>query len=144
MGSGTGILCVIMAYLVNEVVGIDIYKKLIDYSINAIKINHSQLLDSGKIKLVLGDGWKGYPANSQKEIYDVIHVGATAEEIPKQLWKQLKKGGRMFIPLKNDDGSESINIIDKPEFKKNYGYLNLRKMLNVRYVPLQRNIKEFY
>lgn len=42
------------------------------------------------------DGRMGYP---DKAPYDAIHVGAAAPEIPSELVKQLKIGGRMIIPV---------------------------------------------
>ena len=44
----------------------------------------------------------------------------------------------MFIPVKGNDGGEYINIIDKPIYIEKYGLINVRKTMNVRYVPLQK------
>ena len=46
------------------------------------------------------DGRLGWPANSENELYDVIHVGAAAPEVPSAFFKQLKKGGRLILPGK--------------------------------------------
>lgn len=43
--------------------------------------------------------WNGYIKYAP---YDIIHVGASAETIPKQLLEQLKINGKMIIPVKND------------------------------------------
>ena len=42
----------------------------------------------------------GWPNNSNDEIYDVIHVGAAAPEIPDAFFKQLRPGGRLILPGK--------------------------------------------
>lgn len=143
VGCGNGYMCAIFSYMVDiestqgSVVGIDIYPKLVQKTKDNIRKNHSHLLLNKKLKILLGDGWKGYPKDSTEPIYDAIHVGACAEELPKSLWNQLKPGGRMVIPIK--DGGEYINIIDKPIFIEDYGYICKRETLGVRYVPLQRN-----
>tara|TARA_B100000123_G_scaffold162142_1_gene120064 strand:+ start:1751 stop:2557 length:807 start_codon:yes stop_codon:yes gene_type:complete len=144
VGSGNGYLCAVFSYMVDientngTVTGIDIYPKLIERSKENINKNHSQLFNTGRLKIILGDGWKGYPSENPNPIYDVIHVGACAENIPLNLWNQLKPGGRMFIPVKGNDGGEYINIIDKPIYIEKYGLINVRKTMNVRYVPLQK------
>ena len=48
-------------------------------------------------KMLLGDGYKGYPAQAP---YDRILVTAGAPEVPKELLAQLKVGGRLVIPIR--------------------------------------------
>ena len=102
VGCGSGYLTAAFAYLaeVNEkdgglVVGIDILPDLVKLSEDNIRKHNKDLLESGQIIILTQDGWKGYPLES----YDAIHVGATAESFPKELWNQLKPGGRIFIPI---------------------------------------------
>ena len=45
------------------------------------------LLDEGRVKFYVGDGWKGWEAGAP---YDAIHVGAAATTIPENLALQLK------------------------------------------------------
>ena len=61
-----------------------------------------------------GDGFKGVPAFSP---YDKILITAGANEIPEELLKQLKIGGRMVIPIGNHDHQEMILIEKKEENK---------------------------
>ena len=51
----------------------------------------------------------GWPNNSNDEIYDVIHVGAAAPEIPDAFFKQLRPGGRLILPGKFQNLLKSIN-----------------------------------
>ena len=67
-----------------KVVGIDHIQNLVDWSENNLRKNHGNLIDSGQIKLVLGDGRLGY---DQDGPYHAIHVGAAAAELPQQVRK---------------------------------------------------------
>jgi protein-L-isoaspartate O-methyltransferase len=54
------------------------------------------LLASGAIRLLVGDGRLGVAAHAP---YDVIHVGAAADDdVPQALVEQLAKGGRLLCP----------------------------------------------
>lgn len=148
VGCGSGILCAIFSYLVDIehnknslVIGIDIYDNLVNKSINNIKKNHSHLFNYNRLKIYKQNGWKGVSLKNNniidKEIFDVIHIGAKADDIPEILWYQLKSGGRMFIPIEFN-GKTNIYIIDKPIKYKNLGEMTIQKDLNVKYVPLQK------
>jgi len=147
VGCGSGILCAIFSYLVDIehnknslVIGIDIYDNLVNKSINNIKKNHSHLFNYNRLKIYKQNGWNGVSLKNNiidKEIFDVIHIGAKADDIPEILWYQLKSGGRMFIPIEFN-GKTNIYIIDKPIKYKNLGEMTIQKDLNVKYVPLQK------
>ncbi len=53
-----------------------------------------QLLGSGKVSFVVGDGRKGWKEKGEKEEWDVIHVGAAAVELHQELIEQLRRPGR--------------------------------------------------
>ena len=130
IGSGSGYLPVAMSKMMNDegtVVGIEHMKELYDFGIKNISKHHKNLLDSKKIKLILGDGRIGY---SKEAPYDCIHVGAVADKPPDALLKQLKVGGRLVMPLYNNN-NQVIYIIDK----KNDSF-NRTEGLSVCYVPL--------
>jgi protein-L-isoaspartate(D-aspartate) O-methyltransferase len=63
-----------------KVVGIDHIKQLVDWSESNIKKEHEDLLTSGRVKLVVGDGRLGY---EQDGPYHAIHVGAAAPTLPQ-------------------------------------------------------------
>ena len=65
-----------------KVVGIDHIQNLVDWSENNLRKNHGNLIDSGQIKLVVGDGRLGY---DQGGPYHAIHVGAAAAELPQHV-----------------------------------------------------------
>ncbi|PAV88678.1 hypothetical protein WR25_17254 [Diploscapter pachys] len=82
VGSGSGYLAVCMAKMVGrtgKVVGVDHIPQLVELSIDNTRKHHADMLDSGRLVLVEGDGRLGYKADRQ---YNAIHVGAAAEKIP--------------------------------------------------------------
>ena len=111
VGFGSGYLTVALSKMINDtgiVVGIEHIKELYEFGEKNIQKHHKNLLDSKKIILVNEDGRKGYKTYAP---YKVIHVGAAAEEVPKELIDQLDKNGRMFIPVGTYD--QWIKVIDK-------------------------------
>ena len=77
-----------------------------------------------------GDGYKGLPEDSP---FDGIIVTAGAPEIPNELLKQLKVGGRLVIPIGNK--SQTMLRVTK---KSNTKY-EKEKFGNFRFVPLLKN-----
>jgi protein-L-isoaspartate(D-aspartate) O-methyltransferase len=134
VGSGSGYLCAVMAYLVGEkgkVVGIEHIKELVDLSIKNISKHHEELLKSNRLLMIHGDGRKGY---KQCAPYDCIHVGAAAESnIPPILCEQLKEGGIMVTPVETNKifGDQIFRI-----YRKTSGKITHKDLLPVRYVPL--------
>jgi protein-L-isoaspartate(D-aspartate) O-methyltransferase len=98
VGCGSGYLLTAMSHMLGEegkVFGIDYLQGLVDLTVDNISKTDSNLLDSGRVVVALGDGWKGIPDEAP---FDCIHVGAAAASIPDALVRQLKDGGRMIIP----------------------------------------------
>lgn len=98
-----------------------------------------ELLETGRVKFVVGDGRKGWmetgeSAGDGKSGWDAIHVGAGARKIHEELVKQLRRGGRMFIPV-DDHGEERgqhIWVVDKGMD----GVVLKESLYGVSYVPL--------
>ena len=67
-------------------------------------------------KNLLGDGYLGIADSAP---FDAIIVTAAAKEIPKNLMNQLKVGGRMVIPIGEDEQiMYRFTRIEKSTFKK--------------------------
>jgi len=78
-------------------------------------------------KVIFGDGYKGLPKEAP---FDGIIVTAGAPEVPKTLMAQLKIGGRLVIPVGEDEQIMTLIIrkSDKEFERKEYG--------SFRFVPL--------
>ena len=125
VGTGSGYQAAILYNI-----GVDLY---------TIERNHklfrktSELFDKLKIKpkrFKYGDGYRGLPDDSP---FDGIIVTAGAPEIPSELLKQLKIGGRLVIPV--GDKSQIMYRITKQSNKK----YKKEKFGNFRFVPLLKD-----
>jgi protein-L-isoaspartate(D-aspartate) O-methyltransferase len=132
IGCGSGYVASCMARMVGAeglVIGIDHLKPLVDLALENIRKTDGDLLDSGQLVVLHGDGWKGCP---QDTLFDCIHVGAAAETIPTALMEQLNHGGRMVIPVGKQ--SQYFYQIDR---KADGEYIKTQ-LMPVRYVPLAK------
>ncbi|KAI1424323.1 protein-L-isoaspartate O-methyltransferase-domain-containing protein [Xylaria sp. FL1777] len=76
----------------------------------------------------------GEADESDAQGWDAIHVGAAAVELHEELVRQLRRPGRMFIPVE-DERSRSeqyIWVVDKDVD----GKVEKKRLFGVRYVPL--------
>lgn len=106
VGVGSGWTAALLSQIVGKkgkVIGVERLKDLCNFATNNISKYH--LIEGGRLKIICADGTKGYVNEAP---YDRILVSAAAEEIPRELKKQLKVGGRMIIPIEN-----SIWVLEK-------------------------------
>lgn len=139
VGSGSGYLTHVLAELAGPrgvVVGVEHIAELRDLGeANMAKSAEGKaLLESGRVRFVVGDGRKGWKGDGEDEGWDAIHVGASARELHPELLAQLKAPGRMFIPLDDVPGSQMqhVWVVDRDAA----GEVSSRKLFGVRYVPL--------
>ncbi len=91
VGTGSGYQAAVLAELGVEVFSIEIVESLAERS--------KKLLDAmgyGNIAVRCGDGYRGWPEQAP---FDAIMVTAAPDHIPEPLLEQLKKGGRLVIPV---------------------------------------------
>jgi len=118
VGSGSGYVLALINEISkgSELYGIEFVKELAERSRKVLK-------DKKNIKIVWGDGSKGFPG---KRGFDRILVSASANELPKRLVKQLKIGGIMVAPVRN-----SIVFLQRHKNKN-----KIKEFPGFRFVPL--------
>lgn len=135
VGSGSGYLAAAFArlYPQSHVTGIEIVPELVQWSVENMKRYDASLLSGGRVKLVVGNGWKSLGDQQ----FDLIHVGAAAATVPEELLRAMKPGALMIIPVGPQGDSQEIYQIRKDA----NGKIEKQSMMGVRYVPLVQERK---
>jgi protein-L-isoaspartate(D-aspartate) O-methyltransferase len=124
IGTGSGYQTAILAQLVKRVFTVEIIRSL---SLEAQ--SRFRAMNYANIKTLVGNGYHGWPSNAP---FDGIIVTAAAPEIPEDLVKQLKSGGRMVIPVGMPYSRQELIILEKLAD----GTKRQQKILDVAFVPL--------
>ncbi|KAK4225703.1 protein-L-isoaspartate O-methyltransferase [Podospora fimiseda] len=147
IGSGSGYLTHVLGELVGEggvVVGVEHIEELRGLGEGNVgkSVEGRSMLGEGRVRFRKGDGRLGWEEEGEgiggKEGWDAIHVGASAKEVHGELVEQLKRPGRMFIPVDDEriEGEGGVGqhvwCVDKDKD----GGVRKRKLFGVRYVPL--------
>jgi len=124
IGTGSGYQAAILAELTRQVYSIEIIEAL------GLRARRS-LADAGYggVQLRVGDGYHGWPEAAP---FDAIMVTAAASHVPPPLVKQLKRGGRMVIPVGAAFLTQHLLLLEKQAD----GGIVSRQILPVRFVPL--------
>ena len=124
IGTGSGYQAAVLSEITKEVYTIEIIEEL-------GKSAKKRLKDLGykSIRCKIGDGYYGWKEYAP---FDRIMVTAAATHIPPSLIRQLKKGGKMCIPVGNPFLTQNLILIEKDK----EGNLKTRNILPVRFVPL--------
>jgi protein-L-isoaspartate(D-aspartate) O-methyltransferase len=122
IGTGSGYQAAVLAELVKKVYTIEIIPELAQQAKERLK-----KLGYKNIEILVGDGYKGW---LEKSPFDAIIVTAAAGEVPQELLKQLKPGGRLIIPI--GDFYQELYCITKKE----NGTFEQKNIIPVRFVPM--------
>jgi protein-L-isoaspartate(D-aspartate) O-methyltransferase len=122
IGTGSGYQAAVLAEIVKDVYTIEIVPSLGQKAEGLLK-----KFGYENIHVKIGDGYRGWPEQAP---FDAIIVTAAPSHIPQPLVDQLKKGGRMIIPV--GDYYQELILITK-EFD---GSIKRKSILPVRFVPM--------
>lgn len=92
VGSGSGYVMGLLKLIVGsgKVIGLEVVPELVEIAKNNLK---KSKIDA---KIIIGDGRNGY---SKEAPYDRILVSCACENVPDELFKQLKIDGIMVVPI---------------------------------------------
>lgn len=122
VGTGSGYHAAVLARLAHEVVSIERNPLLSRGAARALS-----LAGVANVKLVVGDGSRGYPPRAP---YDAISVAAASPDgVPPELESQLVDGGRLVVPV---DGERQRLVL----VRRQAGRFERRALEDVRFVPL--------
>ena len=124
IGTGSGYQAAILGELVGQVFSMEIVEALADRAAATLKANGYH-----NIQLRKGDGYYGWPEQAP---FDAIMVTAAASHVPPPLIQQLKRGGRMLIPLGSGFMPQHLVLVEKDL----QGRVHTRELLPVQFVPL--------
>lgn len=131
VGSGSGYLTACFARMIGDgvVVGVEHQSALAKMGAANIRKDDASLLDSGRVKIIEGDGRLGCKEFAP---YDAIHVGAAAPNKPEELINQLANGGRLIVPVGPENKTQSLQQYEKDM----NGVVTEKSLMSVVYVPL--------
>jgi len=123
VGTGSGYLCAILAYLVRIVYTTELNNLLF---IKAQSV--FGLLELKNIQVRLTDGYFGW---QEETLFDCIVINGAVDHIPAALLRQLKQGGRLILPLGDPFGFQNLVIVIKQ-----VGNLSIDSITDVIFSPL--------
>ena len=103
LGTGSGYQAAVLAQLVDEVYSVERINPLLEKAVKRFK-----LLGLNNISARHADGGIGWP---ERGLYDAVIMTAAPTEIPLELVRQLKEGGKMILPL--GDAQQSLTIVTR-------------------------------
>lgn len=123
IGTGSGYQAAVLSQLVERVYSIEIIEELGKSSTQLLS-----RLGYDNVKTRIADGYNGWP---QQAPFDSIIVTAAISHIPPPLVQQLKKGGRMVIPVGTRFHTQYLTLVEKDL----QGKITSRQLLPVAFVP---------
>lgn len=102
VGTGSGFQTALLARLCAHVYSVERVEELAEAARERLAS-----LDVRNVTLRAGDGSGGWPEQAP---FDVVLVGAAAPEVPTALREQLAEGGRLLIPVGDNDAQELLLV----------------------------------
>lgn len=122
VGAGSGYQTALLASLASTVLAVERVPELAQAARTALED-----LGVSNATVVIGDGTLGWRSYAP---FDAILVSAASPSAPKPLLEQLADGGRMVIPLGNQE-NQTLTLIEKQGEQ-----VHMSEATGVRFVPL--------
>jgi protein-L-isoaspartate(D-aspartate) O-methyltransferase len=130
IGTGSGYQAAILAQIADSVYTVEIIEPLL--------LRAQMVFDKlgyTNIKSRFADGYFGW---AEEAPFDAIIVTAAADHIPPPLIQQLKRGGRMCIPVGQPYFTQILKLVEKDKNDE----IRVRDIIPVIFVPLTRKLVE--
>ena len=121
IGTGSGYQAAILSKIVKEVYTVEIVESLGKDAEKLFKEN-----GYNNIHIKIGNAYQGWAEHAP---FDAIIITAAPEEVPQELLKQLKTGGRMVVPV-------GVYIQELIKVTKTESGIFTEDLLPVRFVPM--------
>ena len=113
VGTGSGYLTAILAEQGVQVYSIEFSARLAEHARIAL-----QALGYQNVTVHRGDGTLGWPAEAP---FDAIVIGAAAPCLPRPLLAQLRLGGRLIVPMGEEELQTLVRVWKEPHgFREDY------------------------
>ena len=127
VGTGSGYQAAILAELAGEVYTVEIIEGLAQRANKTLKD-----LGYKNITVKAGDGYIGWEEYAP---FDAIVVTCAPPYIPQPLIEQLKDGGRMVVPV--GENNQKLQLL-----RKNNGRINITDIIPVKFVPMTGEVEK--
>jgi protein-L-isoaspartate(D-aspartate) O-methyltransferase len=124
-GTDVGYQAALLAKLGAEVYSVELEEPLADQAARLLKE-----LRYDNVHVQASDGYYGWPAHAP---YDAMIIKEAIDHVPPPLLGQLKRGGRMIMPLGPASGPQYLTLIVKGAD----GKAREQRIMPVRFSPLQ-------
>ena len=132
LGSGSGWTTALLAEIVGapgRVYGVERISELRDFAeANVKKYNFNK----NTVQIICSDGFYGLPNHGQ---FDKIMISAAGQEIPPELVRELKIGGRLIMPVGQKLQTQTLVVMEK----LNESEFRTEKFPGYIFVPLVTN-----
>ena len=124
-GTGAGYHAAVLSRLVRDVYSVEVEEPLANRATRLLKELHYD-----NVHVQASDGYFGWSAHAP---YDAMIIKEAIDHIPPPLLGQLKRGGRMVLPLGPARGPQYLTVI----IKGADGRVSEQRIMPVRFSPLQ-------